>query len=324
MCAAFMAHGDSVRALLPAKDASQRAALEAEGLEVVEGSVVDEASVARAAAGVEVVVHTEARSPWGGTLAEHERANLIGTENALAACREAGVRRFVFVSSEAVTAGDFSRDYVDETFPHASEFLSPYAETMALAEALVQAASGTGGMDTVVLRAGWLWGPGDDVNLPVWIRRQRAGTLRTIGTGAQFVPTTYIGNLADAAVLAATVPSAAGAIYYITDDERIGARKFLTQVLGAAGVGGPRGRVPYRLAYAQAWLAEKLSRAPALTRADVVAHGRQAYFNLGRARAELGYEPGVNIAAGVARLREWVQQVGGVDAVLARSGESAR
>jgi nucleoside-diphosphate-sugar epimerase len=315
-CAALAARGDQVRALVPAGTGdAARAALKRAGATPVEGDVGDEGSLADAVRGMDTVVHTAQRSPFGGTLAEHERANLISTENALAASRAAGVRRFVFLSTEVVTAGDFDRPYVDETLPHADVFVSPYAETMALAEALVLATSGSDGMATVALRPGWVWGPGETVFLPEWIRRQRAGTLITIGSGTQFVPTTYITNLADALALATTAPAAAGNVYYVTDDERIGCRAFLTHVLGAVGLGGPRGRVPYRLAYARAWLGEQLGIPTSLRRADVVAYGRAAYFNLGRAREELGYAPAVSIAEGLKKLGVWAQHVGGADAI---------
>lgn len=295
---------------------SVRDRLASMGVSLVEGDVRDESSLVSAARGVDVVVHTVALRPRGGTLAEHEQVNLIGTENALAASRAVGVRRFVFLSTEAVTAGNFHRNYVDERLPHADRFLSPYAETMALAEALVLATNGIAGLETVALRPGWVWGPGDNMNLPDWIQRARTGTLWLIDGGSVFVPTTYVSNLADAIVLAATVPSVAGNVYYITDDERITCREFFTRVMRAVGLPPPRRRCPYALAYAWGWLLEKTRAVPAMTRADVVALGRHALFNLTRARTELGYAPAVGVAEGMKKLAAWVAEVGGADAIV--------
>jgi NADH dehydrogenase len=90
--------------------------------EQVVGDVCDPASLRAAVDGVEAVLHlaaiTHARSDR-----EYERVNLGGTRNLVAAAADAGVARFVFVSSRAAAADG-----------------GAYARTKLLAEEVVRAA----------------------------------------------------------------------------------------------------------------------------------------------------------------------------------------
>ncbi|MFV0088107.1 NAD(P)H-binding protein, partial [Staphylococcus aureus] len=63
------------------------------------GDVADPAVVAAAVAGQDAVLHQAPKVDVTGPWAEYERANVTGTRTVVAACREAGVRRLVHVSS---------------------------------------------------------------------------------------------------------------------------------------------------------------------------------------------------------------------------------
>jgi nucleoside-diphosphate-sugar epimerase len=165
-----------------------------------------------------------------------------------------------------------------------------------------------------------VWGPDDDVRLPALVRKQRARALTLVDGGRWFVPTAYVQNVASAIALATTAPAAAGNVYYVTDDERVRCRAFLQQLLGAVGLAAPRRSLPYGVAYALAWWAEKTSATPWLTRTEAVRLGRPALFNLKRTREDLGYAPQVGVAQGARALARWATAVGGADAIV--SGEA--
>ena len=71
------------------------------GAEPVRGELADPDSIAAGAAGCEVAFHLAAHLGQWGTREEFVADNVTGTENALAGCREAGVRRFVHCGTEA-------------------------------------------------------------------------------------------------------------------------------------------------------------------------------------------------------------------------------
>jgi len=81
----------------------------AEGLHAVRGELGEPAGYLGALRETDTVLHLAAAT-GKATAAEHRRVNLDGTVALLEACREAGVRRFLFVSSIAVKFPD-KRDY---------------------------------------------------------------------------------------------------------------------------------------------------------------------------------------------------------------------
>ncbi len=316
LVAALRSRGDTVRALV--RKTSREAArgrLGGLGAVLVMGDVTDEGAVTDAARGIDVVFHLASLGPTdrGATRDALALANLVGTENVLAASRAAGVRRVVYLSSEAVTRGVEPRRYVDESYPQPASFLDAYGETKALAEDLVLAAHG-GGIETVAIRPGIVWGPDDTVLLPEVLRRVRTGCFAWIDGGRSLCATTYVQSLADGLVRAAAATEAGGKVYYVTDDERITMREFLGQMLTGVGVTVPRVSVPFGLAYTVATVAERVSARAVVRRAEVSWAGRSFHFNIQRARRDLGYTPKVTVAEGMARLRTWVASVG-VDAI---------
>src|SRR5688572_501752 len=88
---ALRARGDEVRAL--ARSDAAEAAVRAAGAEPVRGDLADRAAMARGMAGCEVAFYAAAHVKDWGPREEFWRGTVEGTENVIAAAREAGVRR---------------------------------------------------------------------------------------------------------------------------------------------------------------------------------------------------------------------------------------
>jgi len=71
-------------------------------VEELRGDVRDAAKARELAGGADVLVHAAAALPIRGSRDEITAVNVGGTANVLAAAREAGVQRVVFISSTAV------------------------------------------------------------------------------------------------------------------------------------------------------------------------------------------------------------------------------
>ena len=155
---ALLAHGHQVRAIVR-KDIH---GLEGLDVERVQGDVRDPASLSRAFRGADVVFHVAARiSIIGSDRRQVAEANIGGTRNVIAACRDSRVRRLVHFSSiEALDPRpldvplDEARPFVDRTAG------SPYAITKAHGEEEVRRAIGEG-MDAVILNPTAIVGPFD-------------------------------------------------------------------------------------------------------------------------------------------------------------------
>ena len=87
------------------------------GAEPVAGDLDDEAALRAGAEGAEVAFHAAAKVEDWGDPAEFERLNVRGTENVIAACRAAGVRRLVHVGTEAALMAGSPLVNVDESAP---------------------------------------------------------------------------------------------------------------------------------------------------------------------------------------------------------------
>ena len=138
--------------------AGRRAYLEGVPLTFVEGDILEAALVERVVAGHDGVVHLAAQTGVPGSLADPRQdceVNVIGTLNVLEACRQAGVERFVFASSNA-PLGRQSPPATEEKAPLP---ISPYGASKLAGEGYSLAYHGSWGLGTVVLRFANVYGP---------------------------------------------------------------------------------------------------------------------------------------------------------------------
>jgi len=303
--------GDTVRSF----SRQRYTALDELGVEQMQGDIADADAVDRAIPGCDVVFHVAAKAGVWGPAREYHLANVVGTENVIAACRKHGVGRLVFTSSPSVVATGHDIEGGDESLPYPRRYLADYPRTKAAAERLVLAANGPD-LATVSLRPHLIWGPGDNHLIPRLIGRARAGRLRQIGEGTNRADVTYVDNAAAAHLLAADRLSPgspiAGKAYFISDGAPVQVWPFINRILALAGLPPVTRRVPLAVAYAAGAVLEatyKLlgrSEQPPMTRFVAVQLATSHWFDISAARRELGYEPVVSTGEGLKRLAQWL------------------
>jgi 2-alkyl-3-oxoalkanoate reductase len=302
----LLSRGARVRAL--ARPAADTRRLEALGVEVAHGDITVPSGLAAAFDGEMVVVHAAARVADWGPREEFFRVNAQGTANVVAACRQAGVRRLVHLGSLTVLGLPRGGRTVDESTPPDARLRDAYSVSKLSAERVVRAAHGEGGLETVVVRCGVIWGPGEPTILPRIVALLRAGRMVYPGGGRNHVGLTHVDNLVAAVTLAATVPAAAGGLYHVTDGEDVTCRELLDALAGALGLPRPRRSVPFAAIYAVAalleWSARVVRRAspPPITRYGARLLTCDCRYDIGAARRELGYRPLVGLREGLSRL----------------------
>ncbi|MCJ7830519.1 MAG: NAD-dependent epimerase/dehydratase family protein, partial [Desulfobacterales bacterium] len=293
---------------------TRHATLEGLAVEQIQGDVADPRAVLEACKGVELVFHTAAKPGVWGAYRDYYRTNVLGTRNVLEACRVHGVPRLIHTSSPSVVFDGRDMAGVDESAPYPSRFRAHYPRTKALAEQAVRAAAGDR-LKVLILRPHLIWGPGDNHLVPRILAR--ADRLARIGDGANRVDTTYIDNAAEAHLLAADRlaedPGLSGRVYFISQGEPIPLWEMIDLILQAGG----RPPVRRRLSRKTAWLLGaalemvyrglRRQQEPPLTRFVAEELATAHWFDIGAARRELGYSPGVSTAEGLARLTRWLQ-----------------
>lgn len=276
------------------------------GAEVVRGDLDDRAALLAGIRGCDVVIHVAAHVQEWGPIEDFRRINVEGTARVLAAANEAGARRAVHMSTEAVVCGGQPVRMVDETYPYAKQPWSMYAATKAEAERV--ALSVVGPLEVVVVRPRLIWGKGDTSLMPQIAAAVRSGRFRWIGDGRQATSTCHVRNVVEGTLLAAE-RGRPREIYYLTDGPPVELKWFLRELLATQGLDPGDRRVPLPVARVAAAASEGLWRLlgrtspPPVSRGALAAFGTEVTVDDRKARRELGYVGKVSLADGLAELR---------------------
>lgn len=199
----------------------------ADRVEVIEGDLRDGAAVHRAVDGVTYVLHQAALPSVPRSIEDPlttHACNATGTLNLLVACRDAGVRRVVYASSSSIY-GDSPILPKRETMPPRPK--SPYAVSKLMGEYYCQVFYHVYGLETVCLRYFNVFGPRQDPNspyaavIPRFITRMLQGSPPILyGDGLQSRDFTYVADVVQANILAATAEDVAGQVFNIACGRR--------------------------------------------------------------------------------------------------------
>jgi nucleoside-diphosphate-sugar epimerase len=301
----LVGEGWRVRAL--ARSEPSAAKVSARGAEPVQGDLSDRGSIRAGAAGCEYVFHAAAHLGEWGTREEFERDNVTGTKHVLAGSREAGVRRFVHVGTEAALLAGQPLVNVDEEAPLRPDSKALYSATKALAEQAVREANG-GEFETVVVRPRLVWGHGDTTIVPSLAAAIGRKRFSWIGGGGHLTATTHVDNTVEGLVLGAT-RGRPGGVYFVTDGEPAVFREFISALLRANGIEPPDRNTPAAVGRIAAgasetvWRAFRLKGSPPVTRLAYWLSAQECTIDISRARSELGYEPVITRETGLQQLR---------------------
>jgi nucleoside-diphosphate-sugar epimerase len=292
-----------VRALVrPGSDVSS---LAGQDIELCSGQLVSASDVRRAMQGIGVVYHIaaayrEAKHPDS----YYFDVNVGGTKNILEAARAEGVHRVVHCSTAGVH-GEVTTIPADECAP-----LSPgdvYQDSKLEGERMALAEFGRG-LPGVVFRPVGIYGPGDTRFLKLF-RTIDSGRFRMFGSGEVLYHLTYIDDLVDGIILCGEVPEALGQVFLLAGPGYTTLNELVALVAEALDRPAPRGRLPLWPLLMAATLCEAACRPlgidPPLHRRRCDFFVKDRAFTSARARDALGYEPKVDLAAGLRRTADW-------------------
>ncbi len=271
------------------------------------GSVADADVVARAVEGRDAVVHLAAKVDVVGPWEAYEQVNVAGTRILVDACASSSVSRLVHVSSPSVAHAGAALVGVGAGPADVAGARGHYARSKAMAERIALAADAPQ-LSVVAIRPHLVWGAGDTQLVGRIVERARAGRLPLIGTGAALIDTTYIDNAVSALVAAVDRAEVHGEALVVTNGEPRPVAEILDRLCAAAGVPGPRGRVPLSVAapvgsaIEAGWRVLHRTDTPPMTRFLAEQLATAHWFDQRRTREALRWRPAVTLDEGFAAL----------------------
>ena len=275
------------------------------------GDVADPAALDRLFDGADVAIHLVSNFRTASDPPErYAHTNVQGTQNAVAAARKAGVRRFVHCSTIGVHGHVRSTPGNEDSPFHPGDL---YQTTKAEAEAFVRAEGLREGMEIVVVRPCSIYGPGDTRMLKMF-RMLAKRTFFTLGSCRENFHAVYIDDLVEGFHRVATQPGLGGEVFILGGPEYVSLWNYLGTAARAVGAPRPWIRLPYAPVFAASVLCEKLcvplGVEPPLHPRRVRFCRNNRAFSIDKARRILGYDPRIGLEEGMNRTVAWYRSEG--------------
>lgn len=290
---------------------------------VIEGDIGDPKTWREQLSGVDVVVHTAAIVSNNIDRARAWEVNVVGTQKVLDAATDAGVGRYVQISTMGVTryahADPVAAEQVlpgrdlDERWPLMPTG-NPYTDTKIVGEHVVLAAHAAGQQACTIIRPADVYGPGCRpwVLEPLAAMKSNRFLLPARGKGL-FTPV-YIDDLVDGVVRAAVRPEGVGQIFNIGGETPVTTTEYfghLWRMLGRSGE-------PRTASTKTATAAAEVARLIAVARRQHTEVGRGVVLMLAKTRGVsnekahrmLDWWPRTDLADGMAQVEEWLRAEG--------------
>jgi len=277
---------------------------------IVRGNLQSRADCANAVKDVAVVYHLAAGA-GEKSFPDAFMNSVVTTRNLMDATLEEGcLKRFVNVSSFTVYTNNHRGKKLDEA---ASVETRPelrgdaYCFAKVKQDEIVQDYGRTRGIPYVIVRPGYVFGPGKK-NISGRVGIDTFGIFLHLG-GSNPIPFTYVDNCADAIVLAGLRPGVDGEVFNVVDDDLPSSRRFLR--LYKKNVRRFKSLyVPHFLSYSLCYLWERYSNwsqgqlPPVFNRREWHSAWKKTRYSNENLKTRLGWAPRVSMEQGLNRYFE--------------------
>jgi nucleoside-diphosphate-sugar epimerase len=306
---------EDIRALvLPVENADK---LEKQGVKVVRGDITDASTLGPAVQDVELIFHLAGMMGVWRPISDYRLVNVTGSENLYKAAQKAGVRRYVHTSSHTVYGFGYGRFLTEKDALRPDP--DPYSLTKAEGDRMMRRLMLNSEVETVILRPGTFFGPGDRLHFGRMAQKMKDGKGVIIGRGDNALPFCYVTDIVQGFMLAAYHKNAPGNVYNITNDRPLTQLEMFNAIADAVDGVRPTRHLPYLPIYYGSIVAEKVvarvtRTKPVVTQLGAMMFGSDNRHSVEKARRELGYEPKVELRTGITLSAEWFN-AGGMDEV---------
>ncbi|MCC5666729.1 NAD-dependent epimerase/dehydratase family protein [Nostoc sp. CHAB 5784] len=301
-----IAQGMNVRGLQSSTEQNKQ--LQNLGVEVIIGSIIDSAIAQKACQGVDIVLHTEQIAEEAGAINRFRDVNVGGTVNIAKAAKQAGVKRFVHLSSVMVYGFNYPNG-ITESGPLSGEN-NPYCQTKIEAEKALLELNNASDFGIIIIRAGDVYGPGSIpwIVRPILMMRQKLFAYANDGKGV--INHVYIDNLIDG-IFIAIKKEISGEIFNITDGQETSWKEYFMRLAAIEGLSAPLSlpKDEIKLFLKLRVQGQKLFRKKVDILPESIDFMTRPYAcSIAKAQNLLNYKPTIDLEEGMQRTHEWLQK----------------
>ena len=267
-------------------------------------------TLSEAVRGVDTVVHMAGLTMGLAiTEAEYQQVNNLGTAMLVAAAREAGVKRFVYVSSQAAQGPN---QHPVASIPALPRPVSAYGRSKLAGEYAALAARDS--MSVAIVRPPVVYGQRDRALLPFY-RMAKLGLVPVCGDGNNVVTWIHVLDAAEAIVATPTAEGPSGGVYTLSDGTTHTWRGLVAafgRALGRSVRVVPLPSGLFTVAGQAGGLAQSVLRRPLPLTPDQVRHMQARYWVCDHEAItrDLGWRPQISIDDGFAQSLAWYRRQG--------------
>jgi len=272
--------------------------------DLANGAIAD--TLAKSLKGVDAVYHIAAVYRTEGVPKKYFwDVHVEGTRHLLEAAKRAKVARFVHCSTVGVQ-GEIKNPPATEETPYAPGDV--YQESKVDGEKLARKFFEEHKLPGVIVRPVGIYGPGDTRFLKLF-KFIHNGKFRMLGRGKVLYHLTHVDDLARGILLAGEKREALGEVFTIGGEGYLTLAELVERVAAALNVPVPRKSFPVWPVWFAGLLCEIACRPfgiePPLYRRRVEFFSKDRAFDISKAKRLLGYQPQVELDAGLRSTAEW-------------------
>lgn len=262
-------------------------------IELIEGDIRSYHIVAEAVDGMDIILHQAALPSVPRSIKDpitSDEVNVGGTLNILEAARDANIKRIVYASSSSIYGDNVELPKHEDMIPNP---LSPYTVSKLAAENYCRVFSRIYNLESVCLRYFNVFGPRQDPNsqysavIPKFIQAMLNDKAPVIfGDGTQTRDFTYVANVVEANLLAATAECDSGIVLNCACNERTELNRLVFEL--------------------NALLGKDIEPVYVASRPGDVMH---SFASVEKAKSTIKYAPKVDFKDGLRRTIEWYTEV---------------
>ena len=278
-------------------------------IEYVIGDITKSATLKKSVEGIDLVFHM-AGVIHPRKISQFYKVNTLGTKNMMEASISAGVRKFVYISSNSAGGINTNRcalmDENDESRPYLNYGLSKYK-----AECIVNYFQKMNKIETVILRPCWFYGPNQPLRQTKFFKMIQGGRPIVFGNGENLRSMTYIDNLCQAMLLVAEKKVANGQTYWIGDSRSYTCNEIYKTIAELFKVNEFKPRYLPDFISTFFFLMDNILQRLGIYVKEVHVAGemnKNIACSIKKAKEDLGYDPKIGLKQGMLKSIQWCKK----------------